>query len=93
MQSPLWKILGGGAAVAAAIVARKTLTSGWEKATGRQPPDNPADPTTEWREALAWGALTGAVVGVARILASRQSARLYQRATGSLPDEVTSQAT
>lgn len=92
MKANPWNLVAGGAAVAATVAARKGLASGWKKATGTRPPDNPADPTTGWRQALAWGALTGAVVGVARIVANRQSARLHQRATGSLPDEVAADA-
>jgi hypothetical protein len=87
MSDTAWKLLANGAAIAAAVVARKALTSGWEAATGTEPPENPADPSTDWREALAWGLLTGAVIGVARMLASREAARVAQRMTGSLPDD------
>ncbi len=87
MSEMTWKFLANGAAVAAAVVARKALTSSWEAATGTEPPKNPADPRTDWREALAWGLLTGAVIGVARMLASREAARVAQRFSGSLPDD------
>ncbi|MBY5162554.1 DUF4235 domain-containing protein [Salsipaludibacter albus] len=88
MSSTTWKVLGTGAPVVAAILARKALTSGWQRATGNEPPSNPADPETDWREAVLWGALTGAVIGLARMAASRQAARLAQKASGELPDDV-----
>lgn len=87
MSDTVWKIVGNGAAVAAAMAARKALTSGWEATTGTEPPDNPADPAVPWRQALAWGLLTGAIVGVARMLANRQAARMAQRVSGRLPED------
>lgn len=87
MSDTMWNVVGSGAAVLAAIAARKALTSGWEAATGTEPPENPADPSTDWKEAVAWGVLTGAVVGVARMLASRETARVAQRVSGQLPDD------
>lgn len=87
MSDTIWKVVGNLAAVAAAVAARKVLTTGWQATTGTEPPDNPADPQTPWREALAWGVLTGAVVGVARMLANRQTARVAQRVSGELPED------
>ncbi len=93
MSDTVWKLLGNGAAIAAAMVARKALTSGWEAAMGTEPPENPADPSTDWKEAVGWGMLTGAVVGVARMMASREAARMAQKASGGdLPDDVRRQA-
>lgn len=88
MKDALWKFAISGAAVIAAVATRKLLSSGWEAATGHEPPENPADPSTEWREALAWGLLTGATIGVARMVARRSTTKLAQRSTGSLPDKV-----
>lgn len=92
MSDTMWNIVGSGAAVLAAIAARKALTSGWEAATGTEPPDNPADPAVEWKQAIAWGMLTGAVVGVARMLASRETAKAAQRVSGRLPDDARREA-
>lgn len=92
MTSLPWKVLGMAAPVVAAVVARKALTTGWQAATGVEPPENPADPSTDWREAVLWGALTGAVIGLARMLASREAARLAMRSEDELPDEFTREA-
>jgi hypothetical protein len=85
MKSILWKVLAALAAVAAAQAADKTLTMLWRGATGDKPPTVPEDPQTNWIEALSWAALSGAVMGVARMLATRQAAQYYVKSTGSMP--------
>jgi hypothetical protein len=85
MKSVLWKVLAALSAVAAAQAANKTMTVIWRGATGEDPPTVPEDPETNWTEALAWAALSGAVMGVARMLATRQAAQYYVKSTGSLP--------
>ena len=85
MKSVLWKVLAALAAVAAAQAADKTLTVLWRGATGDKPPTVPEDPQTNWIEALSWAALSGAVMGVARMLATRQAAQYYVKSTGSMP--------
>jgi hypothetical protein len=83
-----WKILGTGGAVLAGIAARKTITSGWQAATGNPPPANPESPDTTWAEAVAWAVLSGAIVGTARMLATRKAAEYYRRSTGHLPPKM-----
>jgi len=85
MKSILWKVLAALSTVAAAQAADKTLTLLWRGATGGKPPTVPEDPETNWTEALAWAAVSGAVMGVARMLATRQAAQYYVKSTGSLP--------
>ena len=38
-----------------------------------------------WQEALGWAALSGAAMGLARMLATRKAAVVYQKSTGHLP--------
>jgi len=85
VKSVLWKLLGTGSAVLAAALADRALNLIWRGATGDQPPTVPEDPETNWGEALAWAALSGAVIGVARMLATRRAAAYYMRSTGELP--------
>ena len=85
MKSVLWKVLAAMSAIAAAQAADKTLTVIWRGATGEKPPTTPEDPQTSWPEALAWAALSGAVMGVAKMLATRQAAQYYVKSTGSMP--------
>jgi hypothetical protein len=88
MNAILWKVLAGLSTVAAVEAADKTLTVIWQGATGDKPPTVPEDPETNWTQALAWAALSGAVIGVARMLATRQAAQYYVRSTGRLPKEL-----
>ena len=87
-----WRILGGVSAVLAGIAARKLLAAGWRKTTGRNPPANPAAPGTQWREAVAFAFVSGAAMGLARMIATRRAAGFYRKSTGHLPagmEEVT----
>ena len=81
----VWKILGTGAAVGAAVVARRLVTSGWTAATGKEPPANPEDPEVAWPEAIGWAVASGAAVGVARLLATRKAATYYAKSAGHPP--------
>ncbi len=85
MGALVWKILGTSAAIGAAAVANKLVTSGWTAATGKQPPTNPEDPEVSWPEAVGWAVASGAVVGVARLLATRKAAAYYTRSAGHPP--------
>ncbi|NLT54864.1 MAG: DUF4235 domain-containing protein [Actinomycetales bacterium] len=85
MGSLAWKILGAGSTVAAGALADRALHAVWRSATGHEPPVSPEDPDTDWVEALAWAALSGAVIGVARLLATRRAAAYYRESSGSLP--------
>ena len=65
------KVANAVAGAAAAFVARKLLTLAWTKIVGKEPPDSPEDPQVALGEAMAWGVLMGAGVGLARLLATR----------------------
>ena len=80
---------GGGSRLVSALVgagaaflARKILSFGWTKITGKEPPEHPEDPQVALREALIWGIVLGAGVHTARMLATRATTR---RSSG--PDE------
>jgi hypothetical protein len=57
--------------MAAAFVARKLVTFGWTKVTGKAPPRNPEDPGVALVEALTWSVVTGVTVAALRLLAVR----------------------
>ena len=80
-----WTLLSTVAAVGAAAVVRKVTTAVWTQLRPDPPPQNPADPATEWGEALAWTAATGLLVGVARMLANRGAAGVWSKAVGTTP--------
>jgi Protein of unknown function (DUF4235) len=80
-----WKIIGTGSALLAAAAAQKGLSAAWKLATGDDPPTIPEDPETSWRDAIAWAVVSGAVIGLARLVATRRAAHYYMRSTGELP--------
>ena len=86
--SKVWTVFSLAAALGAAAVARKTIDSSWKAATGKNPPENPADPDVEIWEAVTWAAVTGAFVAMARMLAQRRAAAYYTRSTGHLPPDL-----
>jgi hypothetical protein len=73
------KALGAVASFAATHVSRKLISVAWKKATGKEPPSDPQDPTVGLGEALGWAILAGVVVETARVLAVRTAARRMRR--------------
>ena len=88
MGALAWKVLGTSAAVGAAAVTRKLVTSGWTAATGKEPPANPEDPEVSWPEAVGWAVASGALIGVARLLATRKAATYYAKSAGHPPKKL-----
>ena len=86
--SKLWSVFSLVTALGAAAVARKTLDTSWKVATGKKPPENPADPDIDVWEAALWASVTGAFVALARMFAQRRAASYYARSTGHLPPEL-----
>lgn len=84
----VWKVMGLGSAVLATITARKVLQTAWRKGTGGDPPQNPESPDTTWPQAVAWAAASGAMIGIARMLAARKAADFYRKSSGHLPPGV-----
>lgn len=87
-SSKLWTVFSLVSALAAATAVRKGLNTSWKVATGKNPPENPADPDVDIWEAVAWATLSGVAIGVARMLAQRKAASYYARSTGHLPPGV-----
>lgn len=84
-SSRVWTLFSLVAGVGAAALSRKVLDRSWRVASGKNPPDNPADPDVSVTEAVLWASLTGAVVALARMAAQRRAAHYYARSTGHLP--------
>lgn len=87
MDKLVWKVLGAGSAVIAGIVANKVITTVWEK-SGRDVEIDPRNPQVPLGEALAYAALVGVAMGLARTFATRQAAQFFQRSAGHLPAEL-----
>ena len=84
-SSKVWSAFSLVAALGAAAVAKKGLDTSWKAATGKQPPANPADPDVDVWEAVAWAALSGTFVALAKMFAQRRAAGYYAKLTGHLP--------
>jgi hypothetical protein len=84
----VWRVLGTGSAIAAATLARNGLQAVWRKSTGKEPPANPLSPRVTAGEALSWAIVSGAIVQVARMLATRQAAKFYEKSAGHLPKKL-----
>lgn len=87
-SSKLWTVFSLVSALGAAALAKKTLDSGWRAATGKRPPENPADPDVQIGEAVAWAVVSGTFVALARMLAQRKAANYYARSAGHLPPQL-----
>ena len=87
-SSKVWSIFSLAAALGAAALTRKTLDKSWKVATGKKPPENPADPDIDIWEAATWAAVTGAFVALARMMAQRRAASYYAKSTGHLPPDL-----
>jgi hypothetical protein len=86
--SRLWTLFSLVSALGAAALAKKAIDTGWRAATGKHPPENPADPDVQMGEAVAWAVVSGTFVALARMLAQRRAARYYQRSAGHLPPQL-----
>ena len=84
----VWQIFSLAAALGGAAVAKKGLNTFWRKATGKNPPANPADPDVQVWEAVAWAAVSGTAIALARMFASRRAAEYYIRSTGKIPGDL-----
>ena len=87
--SKVWTVWSLVVALGAAAVARKTIDKSWTVATGKKPPENPADPDVDVWEAATWAAITGAFVALARRVAQRRAAAYSVKSTGHLPPDLT----
>lgn len=81
----VYKLLALGASVLGAMAARKSLTFVWKALSGKEPPANPEHPEVTWGEAASWALVSGAAVGLARMVAQKRVASTWHRSTGSLP--------
>ncbi|MDM7829947.1 DUF4235 domain-containing protein [Cellulomonas edaphi] len=75
-QDLVAKLVGTAAALAAAWLAQKLIAETWKARTGHEPPRADDEGDHGLTELVAATALTGAIVGVARVLATRGAAKL-----------------
>jgi len=74
-QTLVAKLVGTAAALAAAWVAQQVISQGWKAKTGHKPPKPDDEDDHGLTELVLATAVTGAVVAVARVLATRGAAK------------------
>jgi hypothetical protein len=65
------RAIGMVSSLVAGTLARKAITFGWKRITGKEPPTDPQDPDVALKEALAWSLIVGVGVEAARLLVTR----------------------
>jgi hypothetical protein len=86
--SKIWTLFSLAAALSAAAIAKKGLNTSWRAATGKNPPENPADPDVDVWEAVLWATVSGTLVALARMFAQRKAATYYVKSKGELPPQL-----
>jgi hypothetical protein len=84
-ENTVWTLAATGAGLLGAVAARRILQTTWKAFTHTDPPENPADPSVTWGRAILWTALTGAVIGVARMVALRAATNGFERVARHAP--------
>ena len=80
-----WMLASAAGALAASLLTRGVLTGGYRGLRGKKAPYEPTGENGGWPRALAWGAATGVVVGIARVLGRRAAAGAWEKTAGSKP--------
>ncbi len=72
--------------LAATAVTKKALDGVWRLGSGgKTPPNDPADPEVEFREAVVWAVLSGTAVSLVRLMMARRLARTERHENRLLP--------
>jgi hypothetical protein len=81
-----WKVIALGSGALAGFVTQRLLGMVWKTARDVDPP-LPANRRSSWSDALAWATATGVGAAVARLVALRTAARVWEAATHELPPD------
>lgn len=82
-----WKVIALGSGALAGLVTQRFLAVAWKSVHGAAPPPVPADRRSSWTDALSWAIATGVGAGVARLVAIRTAARVWEAAIHERPPE------
>lgn len=76
-----------GLGALAALATQRILEVMWKAVRGSTPPKMLSDRRSSWLDALSWAIATGLGVGVARLLAVRTAAAVWEAAVHEPPPE------
>ncbi len=82
-----WKAIALGTGALTGLVTQRVIEFVWTTVRGSTPPKLAADRSSPWPEAVSWAVATGIGVGVARLLAVRTAAVLWEAAAHAPPPE------
>ncbi len=87
-QSTVAKLTGLAVAAVMAWVAQKAVSTAWKATAGHKPPKPEDEDDARLGEVIAAAAITGAVVALSRVLATRGTAKFAGRVNRNrlLPD-------
>lgn len=75
MEGKTQQMVAAAGSIGATAVVRKGLEATWKVGSkGKNPPTDPTDPQIRVREAILFAVLSGAAIGVVRILLARKLA-------------------
>jgi hypothetical protein len=81
----MWRLVAGLAGTLAGMAARAVVLKLWKVGGLGDDEPQPAHPATPWRTALGWAVASGVATGVARVVAMRTAAEVWERATDEPP--------
>jgi hypothetical protein len=77
-----FKVLTTAIAIPVGKALTKSTTKAWEKARPQDPPHNPRQVQTDWRDALIWAALTGLGSALAQVISTKGADTAWRAITG-----------
>jgi hypothetical protein len=83
----LYKAISAGAVAFSVVLTRRVLDMLWRAIRGEAPPTGPDDQRVGWQPALMWAVAVGVGVAVARLVAVRVTAEVWEAATHEAPPE------
>lgn len=87
LQNYGWKAIAVGTGALTGFATQRVIELVWTAVRGSKPPKLAADRSSPWPEAVSWAVATGIGVGVARLLAVRTAAALWEAAAHAPPPE------
>lgn len=85
-EDKVWNSVATGAAVGAVALTKPLIERARRLTFRSEPPGNPAHQDVSWRDAILWALVTGALIGVIRLVAQRLAAGAWAKARGDYPE-------